>query len=85
MASKTATNKTERTIPILPAETVTTVPIIWNQRRTAQYLGVSEKWLERDRWAGATIPYVKVGRAVRYRACDVVEYIEQQRNKAVSQ
>ncbi|MFP1645694.1 helix-turn-helix domain-containing protein [Pontitalea aquivivens] len=58
------------------AETVATVPVLWTQRQAAEYLGKSEKWFERDRWAGATIPYVKVGRAVRYRAADVVAYVQ---------
>jgi hypothetical protein len=58
------------------AETVTTVPVLWTQRQAAEYLGKSEKWLEADRWRGATIPYIKLGRAVRYRAADVVAYVE---------
>jgi len=58
------------------ADTVTTVPILWTQRQTAEYLGKSEAWLENDRWRGATIPFVKVGKAVRYRAADVVAYVE---------
>ena len=58
------------------AETVTTVPVLWTPRRTADYLGKSEAWLENDRWRGATIPYIKIGRAVRYRAADVVAYVE---------
>ena len=58
------------------AETTVSVPVLWTQRQAAEYLGKSEKWLERDRWVGATIPYVKLGRAVRYRAADVVAYVE---------
>jgi hypothetical protein len=57
-------------------QTTLTVPVLWDQRQTADYLGVSPKWLERDRWLGAKIPYVKVGRGVRYRAADVVAYVE---------
>lgn len=63
-------------------QTMTMVPTLWDQRRTAEYLGVSPKWLERDRWIGATIPYVKVGRGVRYRAADVVAYCERNSIKA---
>jgi predicted DNA-binding transcriptional regulator AlpA len=37
-----------------------------NQKETAERLGMSEAWLERDRWAGAKIPFIKLGRAVRY-------------------
>ncbi len=33
----------------------------------AKLLGMSEAFLERDRWAGARIPFIRVGaRAVRY-------------------
>ncbi|MEW8525573.1 MAG: helix-turn-helix domain-containing protein [Candidatus Thiodiazotropha endolucinida] len=43
----------------------------------ADYLGVSKAFLERDRWAGARIPFIKVGsRAVRYRLQDLDDYIE---------
>ena len=51
------------------------VPALWDTYQTAEYLKVSPKWLERDRWKGATIPYVKVGRSVRYRASDVLAYL----------
>jgi hypothetical protein len=30
-------------------------------KETAELLGVSMAFLERDRWAGARIPFVKVG------------------------
>lgn len=59
-------------------QTTTTVPLLWNQKQTAEYLGVSQKWLERDRWAGASIPFVKIGKHVRYRAEDVHAYVERQ-------
>jgi len=43
----------------------------------ADYLCVSVAFLERDRWAGATIPYVQVGsRAIRYRRQELDEFIE---------
>ena len=43
----------------------------------AKYLGVSKAFLERDRWAGAKIPFVKVGsKAVRYRFSDLDSYIQ---------
>lgn len=37
----------------------------------ADYLGVSKAFLEKDRWAGARIPFVKIDRAVRYRVEDI--------------
>jgi excisionase family DNA binding protein len=48
-----------------------------NTREAAQYLGVSMAFLERDRWAGARIPFIKIGsRAVRYRQHDLEQYIQ---------
>lgn len=45
----------------------------------SKILGVSKAFLERDRWAGARIPFIKVGsRAVRYRLSDLNDYIEKQ-------
>lgn len=64
------------TLPMNPiAHTTVAVPVLWSQKAAAEYLGVSQKWLERDRWVGPTIPYAKVGRGVRYRASDVVAYL----------
>ena len=49
----------------------------------AQVLGVSKAFLERDRWAGPRIPFVRVGsRAVRYRLADLDAYVSGQRQTA---
>lgn len=55
-----------------------TIPVakLLTQEATAEILGVSPKWLERDRWVERRIPFVKIGRLVRYRAADVSAYIE---------
>jgi excisionase family DNA binding protein len=46
-------------------------------KQAADYLGVSAAFLERDRWAGAQIPFVKIGtRSVRYRICDLDSFVE---------
>ncbi len=46
-------------------------------REAARILCVSDAFLERDRWAGAEIPFVRVGsRGVRYRRSDLDAYIE---------
>jgi excisionase family DNA binding protein len=46
-------------------------------KEAAEVLGVSVAFLERDRWAGAKVPFVKVGsRAVRYRMSDLTRYID---------
>jgi excisionase family DNA binding protein len=48
-------------------------------KEAAQRLGVSEAFLERDRWAGAKIPFVRIGtRTVRYREQDLERYIAAQ-------
>jgi len=48
-----------------------------NTAQAAQFLGLSKAFLERDRWAGAKIPFIKIGdRAVRYRVEDLDAFIE---------
>ena len=45
-------------------------------RQAAAYLGVSKAFLERDRWAGARIPFLKIGlRTVRYDQATLEEYV----------
>ncbi|AZT83935.1 DNA-binding protein [Marinobacter sp. NP-4(2019)] len=59
---------------------------LFNTKEAADYLGVSKAFLERDRWAGARIPFIKVGsRTVRYRLSDLNSYIEKQVRLSTSQ
>lgn len=52
--------------------------------QAAKFLNVSIAFLERDRWAGARIPFVKIGsRAVRYRLDDLVAYIDTNRQQSI--
>jgi hypothetical protein len=51
----------------------------------ARILCVSEAFLERDRWAGARIPFVKIGRAVRYCQSDLDAYVAVRRRRSTSQ
>ncbi len=54
-------------------------------KQAAIYLGVSEAFLERDRWAGARIPFVRVGsRAVRYEIAALEAYIKANVRKSTS-
>lgn len=56
-----------------------------NTHQAAQYLGVSKAFLERDRWAGARIPFIKVGsRAVRYRKDDLDSFVASQVRRSTS-
>ncbi len=60
-------------------------PQLLTTKDAAQYLGVSEAFLERDRWAGARVPFIRVGaRAVRYRLSDLDAYIEAQRSHSLT-
>jgi hypothetical protein len=55
-------------------------------KQAAPVLGVSIAFLERDRWAGARVPFIKIGaRAVRYRLSDLHAYIESCLRKSTSQ
>lgn len=57
-----------------------------NTQQAAQFLGVSKAFLERDRWAGARIPFIKVGsRAVRYRQTDLDTFIQSRTRQSTSQ
>lgn len=54
-------------------------------KQAAEYLGLSKAFLERDRWAGAKVPFIKIGdRAVRYRIDDLNAYIESRTRKSTS-
>ncbi|HSH72102.1 MAG TPA: DNA-binding protein [Methylophilaceae bacterium] len=47
-----------------------------NTTQAASFLGLSKAFLERDRWAGAKVPFIKISdRAVRYRLQDLEDYI----------
>lgn len=49
----------------------------------SRFLGMSRQFLERDRWMGATIPFVRVGsRSIRYRMHDLKVYLESRIEKA---
>ena len=55
-------------------------------KEAARFLGVSAAFLERDRWAGARIPFVKVGsRAVRYAVSALDDYIAKQCRHSTSE
>ena len=52
--------------------------------QAAKFLNVSIAFLERDRWAGARVPFVKIGsRAVRYRLDDLEAYIISNRQQSI--
>ena len=55
-------------------------------RQASRFLGVSASFLERDRWAGAKIPFVRIGkRAVRYQLSDLEAFVSQRVRLSTSQ
>ncbi len=60
----------------LPPESCVEMPRLWDQKTLAAYLGKSTAWCERARWAGEGPAFVKLGRHVRYRAEDVLAWVE---------
>lgn len=61
----------------LSPENSVTMPRLWDQKTLAAYLGKSTAWCERARWAGEGPRFIKLGRHVRYRADDVLAWIEE--------
>jgi excisionase family DNA binding protein len=54
-------------------------------KEAARFLGVSEAFLERDRWAGADIPFVRVGsRAVRYQISELEAFVRSRVRKSTA-
>jgi len=55
-------------------------------KEAAEYLNVSMAFLERDRWAGALIPFVRIGRrAIRYDLEVLNNYIQENSRVSTSE
>lgn len=50
---------------------------LFSQETIAAIRGCSLATMERDRWIGSGVPYMKIGRLVRYRKSDVQAWIDQ--------
>ena len=50
---------------------------LMTEQQLADLLGKSPKTLEADRGKGVGIPYVRVGRSIRYRTSDVEKYLDE--------
>lgn len=55
---------------------------LFNQNTIALVRDVSRFTMERDRWSGNGIPFVKIGRAVRYRKSDVLTWLDGHQTQA---
>ena len=65
-------------------KTTQTVPALLTEREAAEFLGVSPIWLQRDRWRGPQLRFVKIGRHVRYRASDLATFVDAHTKAAAS-
>lgn len=50
----------------------------FDQKTVAAVRGCSEATLERDRWAGTGIPFVRDGRSIRYIKQDILGFLDKQ-------
>lgn len=50
---------------------------LFSQITVAAIRGCSLSTIERDRWLGGGIPFIKMGRLVRYRKSDIQQWLEQ--------
>lgn len=57
----------------------------FTERQLAERLGISVRTLQAQRQRGNGVPFVKLGRAVRYARSDVEQYLEQHRHRSTSE
>jgi excisionase family DNA binding protein len=59
------------------------MPALWDEAKVCEHLGISERHL-RDLRYRRSIPYVKVGRKVRFRGAEIEAWLEANTVEAVS-
>lgn len=52
---------------------------LFNQTTLAAILNCSTQLLERNRWAGEGVPYIKIGRKVLYRKSEILDFLARQK------
>lgn len=67
-----------------PDNFTVTMPRLWSQKDLAAYLNKSTYWCERARWAGEGPKFVKIGRCIRYKPEDVLQWLEQQTRRSTT-
>lgn len=55
-----------------------------SEKSVAEMTGMSVAWLQKRRWSGGGIAYIKVGRSVRYRLRDVIDFMEARKKSNTS-
>jgi predicted DNA-binding transcriptional regulator AlpA len=56
-----------------------------SQKQAAHALGLSVRTLERHRLAGTGPRYARLGRLIRYRECDLAEWVRDSLRRSTSQ
>lgn len=56
--------------------------VMFSQETVAAIRDCSIKTVERDRWLGAGIPFIKMGRLVRYRKSDISTWLSQHKTQS---
>ena len=54
-------------------------PNLMTETDVSRYLGISKKKLQKDRQKGIGVPYIKVGRCVRYLPSDCQDFVQRNR------
>lgn len=75
MQNTVSSSTSNKPVPT-PSESLVSLPRLMSQKDLAAYLGKSIAWCERARWTGDGPVFVKLGRNVRYRAADVLAWID---------
>jgi predicted DNA-binding transcriptional regulator AlpA len=58
---------------------------VLNQKEAAKLLGVSTRTLERHRVTGTGPRFTRLGRLVRYRQCDLADYVDRNLRASTSE
>ena len=58
---------------------------ILDQKEAAELLGVSTRTLERHRVTGTGPRFTRIGRLVRYRPCDLADYVDRNLRNSTSE
>ena len=59
--------------------------LLLSQREYAEIRRCSERTIERERASGTGCRYIKIGRGVRYKRADVLNFIEQHARQSTSE
>jgi hypothetical protein len=59
--------------------------LLLSQREYAEIRRCSERTIERERTSGTGCRYIKIGRSVRYKRADVLDFIERHARQSTSE